>query len=139
MGLIPYFIQSIHIFPYAHIYEYIVTKLFFNQELHDFSKSGVNIECQDGMRATIFADLYLILADEAALHAIYGCKGSSGLKPCLLCTNVFGATNPRGIVSRDPTGRSVDHTCASVKQFRLGCGKGKLKINLKTLLLENKS
>ena len=96
----------------------IVTKLFFNQELHDFSKSGVNIECQDGMRATIFADIHLILADEAALHAIYCCKGSSGLKPCLLCTNVFDAKKPRGIVSRDPTGRSVDHTCASAKQFR---------------------
>ena len=96
----------------------ILTKLFFNQQLHDFSKSGVNIECQDGTRATIFADLYLILADEAALHAIYGCKGSSGLKPCLLCTNVFDAKKPRGIVSRDPTGRSVDHTCASVKKSR---------------------
>ena len=96
----------------------ILTKLFFNQQLHDFSKSGVNIECQDGTRATIFADLYLILADKAALHAIYGCKGSSGLKPCLLCTNVYDAKNPRGIVSRDPTGRSVDHTCASVNKFR---------------------
>ena len=94
-------------------------ELFFNADTHDFRKSGVNIECHDGMRATIFADPHLILADEAALHNIFGCKGSSGLKPCLLCRNVFNAKNTRDIVARDPRRRSVDHACASVDNFEL--------------------
>ena len=29
------------------------------------------------------------IADEDAIHRLVGCKGASGIKPCLMCCNVF--------------------------------------------------
>ena len=96
----------------------ILKKLFFNTEGHDMSKSGIQLECHDNTLMMLFADLSMILADEAALHAIYACKGSSGLKPCLICTHTFNQKNARRIVERDPSGNSVDHACASAGKFK---------------------
>ena len=50
------------------------------------------------------------VADEAAVHVLYGCKGQAGIKPCLLCANVFDRKEVRGIVDADSTGISVHHT-----------------------------
>ena len=50
------------------------------------------------------------IADELALHCILGCKGSSGLKPCMLCANVFSRREKRGVVEADMTGTAVHHT-----------------------------
>ena len=96
----------------------ILNKLFFNPEGHDMSKSGIQLQCHDGTLTILFAELSMILADEAALHAIYGCKGSSGLKPCLICTHTFNQKNARRIVERDASGTAVDHACASAGKFK---------------------
>ncbi len=96
----------------------ILEDLFFNPEQHDFSRSGVNVEFHDGGHALIHADLRLVLADESALHAIYACKGSSGLKICLICTNVYNGTNPREVAAADRTRTAVYHTCAEVARFQ---------------------
>ena len=50
------------------------------------------------------------VADEAAVHVLYGCKGQAGIKPCLLCANVFDGKEVRGIVDADHTGIAVHHT-----------------------------
>ena len=50
------------------------------------------------------------IADECAIHSLYNCKGSSGIKPCLLCNNVFAAREVRNIVEADVSGKSVHHT-----------------------------
>ena len=50
------------------------------------------------------------VADEAAVHVLYGCKGQAGIKPCLLCANVFDGKEVRGIVDADHTGIAVRHT-----------------------------
>ena len=60
----------------------------------------------------LFFKVGAILADEGALHALCACKGAGGLKPCLMCANVYNASNPRMIPERDPTGVAVPHTCA---------------------------
>ena len=38
-----------------------------------------------------------------------GCKGSSGIKPCLCCSNVFLKGEVRDIVASDSTGVAVHH------------------------------
>lgn len=58
-----------------------------------------------------------MIADESALHSIFGCKGAGGLKPCLLCQNVFNTRDTRGIVATDESGWAVAHDC---------CDSGKL-------------
>ena len=35
-----------------------------------------------------------LLADEAALKGAVGAKGSSGLRPCILCANALDKTRP---------------------------------------------
>ena len=95
-----------------------VLPLFFDPCSHDFSRSGINLDFHSGGSAVLFADLDIILADEAELHAIYGCKGSSGLKPCLCCLNVYDAKTTRGIVEADRTGSCVYHTCSDPKRFK---------------------
>ena len=50
------------------------------------------------------------VADELAVHVLYGCKGQSGIKPCLLCANVFDGKEVRNIVTADQTGLAVHHT-----------------------------
>ena len=84
---------------------------FFDPAGHDASSAGVRLKLIDGSYMRIWLALGMIIADESALHSVYQCKGSSGLKPCLLCQNVFDAKSVRGIVERDATGFAVDHTC----------------------------
>ena len=52
---------------------------------------------------------WLRVADELAVHLLYGGKGSSGIRPCLLCANVFDGKEVRGIVATDQTGLAVHH------------------------------
>ena len=49
------------------------------------------------------------IADEDAIHRLIGCKGSSGIKPCLMCRNVFLKGEVRDIVASDRTGVAVHH------------------------------
>ena len=50
------------------------------------------------------------VADELAIHMLYGCKGSSGIKPCLLCANVFDGKTVRDIDAVDESGLAVYHS-----------------------------
>ena len=50
------------------------------------------------------------IADELAIHVLYNCKGSGGLKPCLLCSNVFNKLEVRDIVNLDTSNLAVHHT-----------------------------
>ena len=67
----------------------------------------------------IFAKVAAVVADEGALHAFYACKGAAGLKPCLLCTNVYQHSSVRDVVAHDATGVSVSHTCSDVSLLKL--------------------
>ena len=92
--------------------------LFFGGEGQDLELGGLTVEFVDGASATIFADVLFSIADEAALHAMYGCKGSSGVKICCCCTNVFNANTPRRIVEADRSGQSVYHHCTDPTKFK---------------------
>ena len=100
--------------------------VFFSTDSHNFASSGINVEFPDGGTALIMADIGIVIADAEALHAIYGCKGTSGLKPCLCCINVYNHNTPRRVVEADRSGMSVYHSCSDT---------GKLKFTTPAILL----
>ena len=65
------------------------------------------------------------------MRAMYGCKGSSGLKPCLCCLNVCNGSSgltvctccinvaklARQVVGCDASGRGVYHYCTDPAEF----------------------
>ena len=57
------------------------------------------------------ASLQTVLADEVAQCSLWRCKGSSGLKCCMLCANVVGARS--GLDG----GRFVTVECSDVSKF----------------------
>lgn len=67
-------------------------KQCFNAALHHLTLSGVEVELDDGTLLRIFAKFSALLADEAALHATWLCKGAGGNKPCVQCQNICSAT-----------------------------------------------
>ena len=85
---------------------------------HNTEKAGLVVG-RPGRVMHVFAKVAAVVADEGALHAFYACKGSAGLKPCLLCTNVYQASSVRDVVARDATGVSVSHTCSDVSLLKL--------------------
>ena len=91
--------------------------VFFSPDGHDMSLAGVSLQLADGETLHAFIDLGVVLADEAALRAIYACKGAAGLKPCVLCQNVFNVTTKRNVPANDPTGFAVDITCSDVNKL----------------------
>ena len=96
----------------------IVLKAFFNPNGHHMGVVGIKLQMHDGSRVRVYVKLLLKLADEAALHYSFGCKGSSGLKPCLKCLNVFNHsfTAGRGIsITEDSV--AVDTTCFDKSRF----------------------
>lgn len=93
--------------------------VFFDPRGHDFSKSGISLRIHEGDLVRIFASLGVVLADEAALHCCYACKGSSGLKPCMLCTNIFNRIHRPGIITGDATGLAQTHTCHDSSKLQL--------------------
>ena len=52
-----------------------------------FSSSGINLTV-DGRSLRVFAVFCGLVADEAAIHAVWMCKGAAGTKLCLLCLNI---------------------------------------------------
>ena len=83
---------------------------FFGAEGANMQRSGVALKLADGSHHHVFMKLGSFLADEAALHFGYCNKGASGLKPCVLCANVFNSKVRRDIVEGDATGRAQHHT-----------------------------
>jgi len=75
----------------------------------DLSTAGMHFEFGDGSIMHTRFEFSLVLADEAALHALLLCKGSGGLKPCALCSNVFNRNEQRGILSQSGA-KAVSHT-----------------------------
>ena len=86
---------------------------------HNMETAGVVVG-RPGRAMHIFASVRALVADEGALHAIFACKGAGGLKPCLLCTNVYAhGGGGRDVVARDASGVSVSHTCTDSSQLKL--------------------
>ena len=83
---------------------------------HDMANAGITVG-RPGRAMHLFLRPGAILADEGGIHAIYGCKGSGGLKPCLMCTNVYDGKSVREVHLHDPTGTAVPHTCADSTKF----------------------
>ena len=52
-------------------------KLFFGPT-HDLRTAGLSLQLPDGTRAHLWFELGPVIADEVALHQIYGCKGAGG-------------------------------------------------------------
>lgn len=100
------------------LFKSLVTS-FFDPHAHDFSSAGISLKLPDGSVVRCFLQLRIVIADEAAIHALYACKGSSGLKPCLLCQNIFNRNEARGIVEADRSGFSQHHTCHETSKLVL--------------------
>lgn len=98
------------------LYKYLLT-LFFSEIGHNIARSGVQVCFPDATSLIVFGELDCVVADEAALHFMYDCKGSAGLKPCMLCTNVYNQKTTRDVVRLDRTKASVHHTCADPSLF----------------------
>ena len=79
---------------------------FWNASGHNFATAGVRLHMFDNSSLQLYARYETLLADEAALHAAFMCKGSAGFRPCLLCSNVYNARTTRAIARGD-----VPHTC----------------------------
>jgi hypothetical protein len=83
----------------SEFWKFLLECVFFNKSGHDLSKSGICLTLSDGTLLHLWLELHFVIADEAALHYLYGCKGASGLKPCLECSNIFNwRFRARGIV-----------------------------------------
>ena len=86
---------------------------------HDMAKAGIDLLLHDGTSMKVFVEFGAMLADEAALHSAYQCRGASGLKPCALCSNIFNWKVPRDVVLHDPSGTARYHTCFDVDAIKL--------------------
>ena len=95
-----------------------VLRAFFDAESHDLSTAGILVELHGGRMLQIWARLECVLADEAALHAIMGCKGSGGLRCCLLCSNVFNTryVDDKGMLAEH---QAVTHSCSDASRLKL--------------------
>ena len=58
------------------------------EKIREDSVDGFPVQLNDSVEL-IFIDRVMVLADHEGLRALTGCKGSSGLKPCLKCSNVL--------------------------------------------------
>ena len=93
-------------------------QLFFGA--HDVSTAGFSAELASGRRICIWLDMGPVIADESAQHVLYGAKGAAGLKPCLLCCNVFNRRfRADTIADADTGGWSVQHTEHDASKFVL--------------------
>ena len=79
----------------------------FLSDVHNFHSSGISLQLPNGEHLQVYMRLEIVIADEAALHSIYTCKGASGLKCCLLCQNIF---TDDSVVA--PDGWAQLHTCS---------------------------
>ena len=64
-----------------------VIKRFFTSAMHNM-RYGVHCELPDSTMLKIYCEFSCMLADESALHGLWYCKGSSGIKCCLQCMHI---------------------------------------------------
>ena len=79
------------------------------------SSRGVFLKLPTGYSIRTCLKFGVPVADESALRSAFGCKGSSGLKRCMLCQNVFDAKNRRDILV-DDTSWAQDHTVSKLEK-----------------------
>ncbi len=72
-------------------------------------RSAVRLDFNNGNSIHLGMSLYIIVADDFALHSMFGCNGVGGVKPCLLCQNIFHFKNERGISEGDQGGWVQTH------------------------------
>ena len=92
---------------------------FFGAQGHDFQKAGIQLKLEDGSDLSVFMVAGAFIADEAALHAAYCCKGSSGLKCCMLCANIFNFKIRNEIVEQDLSSLAQHHTTHDYSKLKL--------------------
>ena len=101
------------------IFKHLIEVAFFNPAGHDMFLAGLSLPLPNG-DVRIHLKPELIIADEAALKHIFECMGSAGLRPCLLCANVFGHIAGRApLHTVDPTGVAVYDSCVDASQLVL--------------------
>ena len=91
-------------------WKFVMAELFFDDAGHHFAKSGIHLDLHGGGTAHLWFDCKIVVADEAALHGLLSCKGSSGLKCCCMCANIFNWKIDRGCIARDRSGTARYHT-----------------------------
>ena len=69
----------------------LVHDVLFTSGGFNFASPGLQLDLHGGTPLRVLLTLGGMVADEAALHGVFCCKGASGLKPCFLCQNVFNA------------------------------------------------
>ena len=90
------------------LWKLIMDALSLHHTGHDMSTAGVALDMVDGTTAHIWIDLQVVVADEAPLHSVFACKGSSGVKTCPLCANIFHYKCDRGPVAKE-TAKIAQH------------------------------
>jgi len=73
--------------------------ILFDENSFNFHMAGIRI-LVEGNEMRIFAKFIGFLCDEAALHALWLCKGASGVKTCVQCLNVVNK-NWKGAIGLD--------------------------------------
>ena len=91
---------------------------FFDDDTHNASTGGICLQLHSGRSIVIFIEFAMLLADEAALHAIFEHKGSGGLKICMLCANVYNWKYVCDGEAMLATG-GVAHTCHDISKLQL--------------------
>ena len=102
------------------VIKHLIKSVFWGDP-HNLATAGLWLELFDGRAVQLWIKLGMVLADEAALHSIFGCTGASGLKSCPLCKNVYAVGNQRGIV--EGHGR-VLHSCCDASKIALWTADG---------------
>ena len=78
-----------------------ILECFWPRQGHDLSVSGAFLQLSDGSTLHVWMRLGIVIADEAALHFAYACKGAAGFRPCLLCANIHNRLTARPIGPHD--------------------------------------
>lgn len=81
----------------------------------DFAR-GLILASPDNQRHFLFARLKCLIADEAALKAMWGVKGASGTIPCLLCWNIVSERS--GLHLTDDTNMLRPHSETDLNNIR---------------------
>ena len=85
-------------------------RLFFPEHGHNLMTAGMSLKLHTGEGSHVWMRLGLIIADEAAEHQLFSCKGAAGIKPCFLCVNVFNSKYRRdGIAAFDTDDMAMFH------------------------------
>ena len=63
----------------------VMLEMFFSTNGHNIQLAGIVLVTPSGRRIRIHAVINAFVMDEATHKEIWGCKGASGLKNCMLC------------------------------------------------------